>query len=433
MDTIFALASGPPPAAVAVVRLSGPRSLDIAQRFIGRTPTARVATLATIVDPRGGLTIDRGLVLVFPAPFSFTGEDVVEFQLHGGRAVVAALMMALSRELDCRMASPGEFTRRAFVNGKLNLTAVEGLADLIESETEQQRRQAFQAFDGRFAGLAAAWRELLLGMMASVEAAIDFPDEGESPVSTQAALLQSAADLAGDIEQVLSDRRGTAIRDGYTVVILGPPNVGKSSLMNAIAGRDIAIVSARAGTTRDLIEVRIDLAGAPVVFVDTAGLRDTTDEIEREGIDRARARASAADLVLWLEEPGQSRVAERMENVLFVAAKSDLRTAPLNAPLGAMPVSSITGEGLDALLEAIQKHLNLAGPLDEPALVTRARQRADLEAGLAALRRIEPNAMTPELIGENLRLAARSLERLVGAVRDEDVLTEIFRRFCMGK
>ena len=299
-ETIFALSSGRPPAAIAVVRVSGTRAGAALEAIIGKVPDPRKAALAQIRGPDGEV-IDQALVLWFPAPHSETGEDVAEFQLHGGRAVIAGVLSALSRIDGLRPAEAGEFTRRAFENGKLDLTAVEGLADLVMAETEGQRRQAFRQMTGALGKRAESWRSQLIQALAMVEARIDFSDEADVPQDLVTPALQIARALEGEITSVLADDgRGERLREGLVVAIAGPPNAGKSTLLNRIAKRDAAIVSPYAGTTRDVIEVHLDLAGLPVTLLDTAGIRETDDPVEREGVLRARARAESADLVLWV-------------------------------------------------------------------------------------------------------------------------------------
>ena len=306
-DTIFALSSGRPPAAIAVVRISGPRAGDALKTLSGKIPTPRQAALARIRDPRSNDIIDEALALWFPAPHSETGEDVAELQLHGGRAVIAAVLAALSRIEGLRPAEAGEFTRRAFENGKLDLTAVEGLADLVMAETEGQRRQAFRQLKGWLGDRAETWRQRLIQALALVEAAIDFSDEADVPDNLLAPALASARELEAEIAGALADSRaGERLREGLVVAIAGPPNAGKSTLLNRIARREAAIVSPYAGTTRDVIEVHLDLNGWPVTLLDTAGIRETDDPVELEGVRRARERAAAADLVLWVVDGGEA-------------------------------------------------------------------------------------------------------------------------------
>ena len=300
-DTIFALSSGSVPSAVAVVRISGSRAGEALRALIGRLPEARRAVLARVRDPLTAESIDQALALWFPGPASETGEDMAEVQLHGGRAVVAALFSALKKLEGLRLAEPGEFTRRAFEHGRLDLTGVEALADLIYADTEAQRQQAFRHMRGMLGDRAEGWRRTLIEAMALVEAAIDFPDEGDVPRDLLEPALSISARLCREIEETLaSGPRGERLREGLTVAIAGPTNAGKSSLLNRIARREAAIVSPVPGTTRDVIEVHLDLAGFPVTLLDTAGIHNSSDPVEQEGIRRARARAEGADVVLWV-------------------------------------------------------------------------------------------------------------------------------------
>jgi len=429
--TIVAVSSGNGRAGVAVVRVSGSRVRFVLETFAGLVPTPRHATLRHVRDGSGEI-IDTALVLFFPAPASFTGEDVAEFHVHGSRAVLAALLAALTALPGIRLAEAGEFTRRAFEAGKLDLAAVEGLADLIDSETEWQRRQALRQMEGSLGRASEAWRERLIKAMALLEAEIDFSDEGDvsGPLISEA--VGDVSDvLAGLNEALGSFRMGERVREGFVVVLAGPPNAGKSSLLNALARRDVAIVSAQPGTTRDIIEVRLDLAGFPVVLVDTAGLRESADPIEAEGVRRALALAEKADLVLRLRSidssPNRIGLSDRD---LALATKADL---PGRSEPGELVVSARTGEGLDALLKAISGRLGgLSSP--EPALLTRERQRIAVADAVAALGRVaSARHDQAELLAEDIRIAVRALERLVGRVDVEDVLDKLFSGFCIGK
>jgi tRNA modification GTPase len=339
LPTIFALSSGRPPAAIAVVRISGPRASDALQALTGRVPEPRRAALARLRDPQNGEPLDEALVLWFPAPRSETGEDMAELQLHGGRAVIAATLAALGRLDGFRPAEAGEFTRRAFENGRLDLTAVEGLADLIGAETEAQRRQAYRQLKGLLGDRAETWRGRLIGVLALVEAGIDFSDEGDVPQDLLTPALDVARALRDEISAALAQAgRGERLRDGLVVAIAGPPNAGKSTLLNRIAKREAAIVSPFAGTTRDVIEVHLDLDGYPVTLLDTAGVRETDDPVEQEGVRRARERAAAADLVLWVVsadgpmadyEPGGGPLAEAGEPTAKREKLNSERARPL--------------------------------------------------------------------------------------------------------
>lgn len=429
--TIVAVSSGAGRSGVAVVRLSGPQVRFALATIAGCVPPARRATLRRLRDSEGGL-IDTALILYFPGPGSFTGEDVAEFQVHGSRAVLSAAMATLTALPDVRLAEPGEFTRRAFEAGKLDLAAVEGLADLIDSETEWQRRQALRQMEGALGEAAAIWRGRLIQAMALLEAEIDFSDEGDvsGPVIAQAVAL-AAETHRSLIDALGSFRTGERVRDGFIVVLAGPPNAGKSSLLNALARRDVAIVSDAPGTTRDAIELRLDLRGWPVTLIDTAGLRDSEDAVEAEGVRRALALGARADLVLRLraiDSAPNPFVPHARE--LAIVTKADL---PGRVLPGEMPVSARSGAGIEALLNAIEAEFaGLSAP--EPALLTRERQRRAVAQGAEALERvIGARHREAELLAEDVRLAVRALERLTGRIDSEDVLDALFADFCIGK
>ncbi len=402
-------------------------------RLCGAVPPARLARRVRLRDPETGAELDDGLALWFPAPRSLTGEDVAEFHLHGGRAVVSGVMTVL-RRLGLRLAEPGEFTRRAFVNGKLDLTQAEAIADLAAAETEAQRRQALRQLDGALGDLYRGWSDRLLRTLAHLEAAIDFPDEALPPEIEAGVALETEV-LAAEIAAHLTDsHRGERLRDGIAIAIVGPPNAGKSSLLNQLARREAAITSPIAGTTRDVIEVAIDLAGYPVVLADTAGLRESADAIEQEGLRRALARAEAAELRLYVfdamaPETAQGATAWNAADTILVVNKIDLSDSP--PPPGALPVSALTGDGIAALVAAIGERV--AGRYDglAPAL-TRARHREALEDAAGALKRAQ-KAPLAELRAEDLRLAWRSLGRITGRAEIEDLLDVIFAEFCLGK
>ncbi len=455
--TIFALASGRPPAAIAVIRISGPRSHVALQALIGRVPKPRQATLARVRDPQTREEIDQALVLWFPAPASETGEDVAELQLHGGRAVIAAILTALGRLEDCRMAEAGEFTRRAFENGRLDLTQVEALADLVYAETAAQRRQALAQVTGLLGSHAERWRHRLIEARALIEAGIDFADEGDVAKDTLARAAAIIAPLLTEVDAALrSAIYGERLREGLRVAILGPPNAGKSTLFNRLAQREAAIVSPHPGTTRDVIEVHLELAGYPVTLLDTAGIRENTeDPIEREGMRRARDAAAGAHLVLWLEDaetldalavwkaeheprgdPGMMRwllvsKIDRISADELAGHKAALRQSRWTIHY----VSAADGSGIDALVESITTFAQNFFPA-EPALVTRERQhvivRQVSSALHAAMSRIAHGG-GEEIIAEDLRHAATHLGRLTGRVDVEEVLDVIFREFCIGK
>lgn len=416
-DTIFALSSGPLPAGVAVVRLSGPDAARIAALLAGPLPPPREAMLRSIRRENDAQVIDRAVVLHFPAPGSFTGEDVVEFQLHGSVAVVAALQQELLR-LGARVAEAGEFTRRAFEHGRLDLTQAEALSDLLAAETELQREQAMANAGGRLRARAGQWREQLLALMAEVEADLDFSDEDD--VATRDVAPRVAA-LADEIAAALQGAQvAERVRQGLTIAVIGAPNSGKSSLVNRLAGRDVAIVTPHAGTTRDVIEVHLDLAGRAAVLLDTAGLRETEDPVEAEGIARARARASAADLVLDLGPSPNQNVVNRIDET----------GAPPGFRDGKLYISAQTGAGFDALEAWLTAWAAEQLPAHEPPLVSSARQADLLSRVVGALRQPAPDSV---IQAEFLREAAHNLGRLTGNIDPEAVLGAIFARFCIGK
>ena len=375
-------------------------------------------------------------MLWFPAPKSVTGEDVAELHIHGSRAALAAVTQALAR-LGLRLAEPGEFTRRAFLNGKLDLLQAEAIADLVAAETEAQRRQAIRQLGGELGTLYRGWRDSVTRVLAHLEAAIDFPDE-DLPPELEERILEEITELVGEIEQHLTDgHRGERLRDGIMVAIIGPPNAGKSSLLNRIARREAAITSPIAGTTRDVIEVAIDLQGYPVVVADTAGLRDSSDAIEQEGFRRAMRRAEEAEIRLFVFDavhPAEARGVSAWPEpeTLLVANKIDLIASPeRDLPSIAFPISALTGEGVDALLSALGGRVAQSYCNEAPVL-TRARHRQALEEAVSSSRR-SLSATLPELRAEDLRLALRSLGRITGAVDVEDLLDIIFHDFCIGK
>lgn len=440
MSTIYAQSSGRGRAAIAVVRVSGSEAGRAIAALTGREPPApRRATLARLRDPGSGRAIDQALVLWFPGPRSETGEDLAEFHVHGGEAVRAALFEALGRMPGLRPAEPGEFSRRAFVHGKLDLTAAEGLADLVDAVTEAQRRQALRQLDGELGALYEDWRGRLLGMQAMVEGEIDFADDGV-PEGISKAIRPQILGLLDEISLHLGDqRRGERLRDGLSVVILGAPNVGKSTLLNALARRDMAMVSDIPGTTRDALEVALDLDGYPVTLIDTAGIRQAADSLEAEGVKRALARAETADLKVVLADaatwPTIDRATEALldHNSLLVLSRADLRESPVDL-VGhrAWPLSVKTGLGFKAFLAALtnaaRERLEMSGEL----MPTRARHRQALEAAVQALDR-SASANSLELLAEDLRLAIRSIGRIIGRVDVEDMLDRLFAQFCIGK
>ena len=453
-DTIFALSSGRPPAAIAVIRISGPRAGDALKALMGRLPEPRRAALARVRDPERGEVLDEALALWFPGPKSETGEDIAELQLHGGQAVIASVLGALGRMDGLRPAEAGEFTRRAFENGQLDLTAVEGLADLIGAETEAQRRQAYRQLKGLLGQRAETWRARLIEALALVEAQIDFSDEADVPEDLIRPALEIVRGLRDEIAEVLAGAgRGERLREGLVVAIAGPPNAGKSTLLNRIARREAAIVSPVPGTTRDVIEVHLDLDGFPVTLLDTAGIRDSTDPVEQEGVRRARARAAEADLILWVQDAKDGPV--RSGTMAFSGAQSgggkvwlvrnkvDLTSSKRNELTNennidnivvSFDLSALTGLGVSFLLSKLtdfaQSYFG-----SESGILTRERHKQMLVSTKNALDRAlaQDRKGAEEIVAEELRTAAQSLGRLTGRVDVEDLLDVIFRDFCIGK
>lgn len=428
MDTIYALATAQGRAGVAVVRISGPSAFDACKQLSGVVPEPRIATLRVLKD-QSGLRLDEALVLAFPHGASFTGEAVVELHLHGSAAVISAVLRCLSEMPDLRAAEAGEFTRRALENGRLDLAQVEGLADLIDAETEAQRRQALRVLSGDLGSLAEGWRRDLIRAAALLEATIDFVDE-DVPVD----VTPEVSDLLNRVQTALAleiDGVKTAerIRSGFEVAIVGAPNVGKSTLLNALAGRDAAITSEFAGTTRDIIEVRMDLDGLPVTLLDTAGLRETTDVVEGIGIRRAKERAARADLRVFLIEDGVDTDVSPSPDDIIVKAKADLLVDKAGA------VSGISGEGIESLVREISDRLSKRAA--NPGIATRERHRVALLKANASLgdafRHLELGPDMYDLAAEEIRQATRALESLVGRVDVENLLDEIFSSFCVGK
>lgn len=422
-DTIFALSSGTPPAAVAIVRISGPGAGSAIVALAGKLPEPRVATLANLRwrdEP-----LDRALVLRFQGPHSATGEDVAELHLHGGRAVVAGVLEALAGLEGLRPAEPGEFTRRAFENGRIDLAEAEGLADLLGAETRSQRRAALAMAGGALSRKVEAWRQTLLALSASLEAALDFSDEGEVGEAWPPGWAGDLEALAVQIEALHARPPSERLRDGLRVVIAGPPNAGKSSLLNALTQREAAITSAVPGTTRDLIEAPVSIAGIPYLMIDTAGLRDSADEVETIGVERARASVAAADLVLWL---GPSEDSPDPKRTIRVQSKCDL--AGTADPGADVRVSAVTAEGIDALLSAMAERA-LASLPAESEVGANARQREALANAAAHLREARTTDML--IAAEGLRRARTELDRVTGRAGVEDMLDTLFGRFCIGK
>ncbi|SFO96583.1 tRNA uridine-5-carboxymethylaminomethyl(34) synthesis GTPase MnmE [Tranquillimonas alkanivorans] len=428
MDTIYAPATARGKSGVAVIRISGPDAVVAAERLCGSCPPARQAGLRQLADSNGEI-LDQALVLRFEKGASFTGEEIVEFQVHGSVAIVGAVLHALEEVPGLRMAEPGEFTRRALENDRLDLTQVEGLADLIDAETEEQRKQAVRTFTGALAAKSEEWRQKLLRAAALLEATIDFADE-EVPVDVTpevAALIDEVREsLSGEIE---GSRISERLRDGFEVAIVGLPNAGKSTLLNALAGRDAAITSDVAGTTRDVIEVRMDLKGLPVTFLDTAGVRKTADRVESLGVERAILRARGADLrVILISAPEEEPVMQPEKGDLLRIAKCDLRRSSING------ISGKSGAGVSELLDQIVD--TLSSRMARSATATNARQRQAMQKGLQSLSEAQAGLAGPgpdEIVAEDLRAAIRALDALVGRVDVEHILGEIFASFCIGK
>ena len=421
-DTIFALSSGRPPAAISVIRVSGPDALVAGERIAGSLPAGRTAAVRELRDPDSGELLDEALVLRFDAPASSTGENVIEFQCHGGRAVVNALLAALASLDGLRLAQPGEFTRRSFDNGRIDLTEAEGLADLIEAETESQRKAALALAEGGLRKQIGRWRERLLGLSAQAERAIDYDEDDEA---IDPALLCDCAGLAAELQSWLDRPRIEPLKDGVRIVVAGPPNAGKSSLINAIAGEERAIVTDVPGTTRDHIEVPLSLGGVPVLLIDTAGLRVTEDKVESIGVERAGKLAEAADMLIWLGAPSEAPDHSRLIQVQSKADLSDQRTA------GAVAVSSVTGEGIAELLEQVETTARSLLPAED-AIALNRRQAGQITEAAGALGEAS-RAKDLVLIAEHLRLARAAFDRLTGRAGVEDVLDALFGRFCLGK
>ena len=427
MDTIYAQASARGKAGVAVIRVSGPRAHDVGRLLAGSLPDWRLAGIRSLRNPDGDL-LDQALVLAFDNGASFTGEKVVEFQIHGGVAISAAVSQALSELDDVRPAEPGEFTRRALENDRLDLSQVEGLADLIEAETEVQRRQAMNVYSGRLGDSVKAWRNLLIRASALMTAAIDFSDE-DIPEDVTLEAVRILETLQNDLEsEIAGTSTAERLRSGFEVAIVGPPNVGKSTLLNWLAGREAAITSELAGTTRDVIEVHMDIDGLPVTFLDTAGLREGGDAIERIGIGRSRERAAQADLRVFLtmDETVDGSLVE--DDDIAVMGKADLH-------MQGEGVSGVTGKGVDELIGRISRILErrVAGIGN----AVRERHRISLKNAVisiaAARKEIALDQNRVEIAAEEIRSAMRALDSVVGRTGVEDILEEIFSRFCIGK
>ncbi|MBQ9738830.1 MAG: tRNA uridine-5-carboxymethylaminomethyl(34) synthesis GTPase MnmE [Alphaproteobacteria bacterium] len=433
-DTIYALSSGTGRGGVAVIRVSGTKVLDVIKHLSGlENPKARYAYFRPLSNA-SGQALDNALVLYFKGPYSFTGEDVVEFQVHGGRSVISAVMQAIADVKGCRPAEPGEYSRRAVVNGKMDLTEAEGLMDLINAETGLQRAQAYSQMNGVLGKKYEGWRRDLKHHMAYLEAFIDFPEEDIPPEKLER-IDMDVKELAEKIALHLDDdKKGQKLRDGFQIAIVGRPNAGKSSLINALTQKDVAIVSQTAGTTRDVVEAHLDVAGFPVILADTAGLREGAEEIETEGIRRAVKRAEEADLILHVQDGARYPVAEKLptslsdKKVITIWNKVDEMT---EMPAGILCLSAKTGQGVDALWQLIKNELtdNIS---TADGVITRERYRVALTECVEALNR-SLYAPELELKAEDLRMAARALGRITGRIDTEELLDVIFRDFCIGK
>jgi tRNA modification GTPase len=446
-QTIFALSSGRPPSAISMVRVSGPQARAVLTSLAGKLPAPRMASRVLLHDARLQ-PIDDALVLWFPGPASATGEDVAEFHVHGGRAMLAALFAALAAFENVRAAEPGEFTRRAFENGKLDLTEAEALDDLIHADTDRQRRQALRQLKGLLGDKARDWRARIIEASALIEAGIDFSDEGDVPAELIAPALARIRSLLDEIQEALAVQgRSERLREGLVVAIAGPPNVGKSTLMNQLARREVAIVSPHAGTTRDVIEIQLDLDGYPVTMIDTAGIRETDDPVEQEGVRRARMRAEEADLVLWMIDADHVQAQHAGSAPVWVVRNkidldaADLVSSPqsdngLRKAAGGTDfgISASRGDGVRELVTALVAFAQEYFGSGEGGLIGRERQRGLLQQTAVSLQcSIDVIAKGEELVAEELRTAAHFLGRLLGQVDVEDVLDVIFREFCIGK
>ena len=431
-DTIVALSSGNLPSGVAVIRLSGPQSKQIAVSLCQKVPTPRNALLSDFVNPESMEIIDCGLVLWFPGPASFTGEDCLEFHCHGGKAVVSAMLEILCSFEKVRIAEAGEFSRRAFENEKLDLTQAEGLADLIASETEAQRRQALDQSQGKLREIYLDWRQRLIHIRALIEAELDFAEEEDVPDEISQEGFAKLSSIVSEIKAHLDDQRvGEIIRDGYRIVLMGKPNAGKSSLLNMLAKRDVAIVTSEAGTTRDIIDVHLDIAGYPVIISDTAGIRETDNIVEKEGVARANERGSSADLVIWLSalDDQDYELEQIPDHAMKLISKDDEGSLEPGKS-----ISSKTGYGIDKLLSEIGSRLESQLSSLSSGVLTRRRHRDLLEESLALLNEALNGEMADTTIrAENIRLAGDCIGKICGKIDVEDLLDVIFSEFCVGK
>ena len=442
IDTIYSLSTGAGSSGVAIIRLSGSASEEVLKILTRKqTPKPRLASLRRIHSPVNQDAIDEGIVIWFPGPNSYTGEDVVEFHVHGGPSITEEVLKSISTIGSCRIAEPGEFTRRAFQSGKMDLTSAEAVADLIDAKTIEQRRQALKQFDGQLAGLYDEWRKQLIDLLAYAESAIDFSDE-ELPENINKTIIHNILRIKDSITQHIDDKMiGERIRSGFHVTILGAPNSGKSSLLNRLATRDAAIVSDIAGTTRDVIEVQMNLEGFAVIISDTAGIRDAQNEVEVEGVRRARKSADEADLVVVvfdaLDLPNISEITSTYitDKSLVLINKVDVLEHTLPSEINGkeiLGVSAKTGEGFEEFQLKLNQDIKNYFRNNEQPVLTRVRHREALEEALVSLNR-SSQAKLPELVAEDIRLAVRSIGKITGRVDVEDVLDIIFNEFCIGK
>lgn len=425
-DTIYALSSGSPPAAIAVIRISGPAAAATLRKISGTLPQPRLARLRALRDPGTGELLDRALILFFPGPASATGEDLAELHLHGGRSIVNAVKEVLG-QVGLREAQPGEFTRRAFENGRIDLAEAEGLADLLSAETQSQRRAALAMAGGALSRKVAEWEGQLLMLSAQLEAILDFSDEDDAPASLSVTWRNSLASLREDMSCLIEAPPIERLKEGVRVVIAGPPNVGKSTLLNRLVGRQAAITSDIAGTTRDVIEAPISLDGLPVLLIDTAGLRDARDPVESIGVDRARESLAAADILLWLGDRDQ---APRHANMIALTSKCDLLNVDSTTAVD-LRISSITGQGLDLLVEELRQRISALLPLESEVAINRRHRAILCECG----EHLSAAELSTDLLitAEHLRLARSSLDRVTGRSGVEDMLNQLFGSFCIGK
>ena len=435
-STIFALSSGSLPSGVAVVRISGPQALVVAGRLCGKKFTSRSMTLEEFRDPKSAEILDQGLLLCFPGPASFTGEDVAELHCHGGIATVSAVLDCLSGQDKCRLASAGEFSRQAFENGKLDLTELEGLADLVAAQTESQRKLALAQSGGSLKELYENWRSELIRSRALIEAHLDFSDEEDVPSDVSDLVWKSVDDLRQSISNHLDDdRSGEIIRDGFRVALMGPPNAGKSSLLNALAQRDVAIVTDQPGTTRDVIDVQLDVGGSLVILYDTAGIRQSSDTIELEGMRRANQIGEQADLVLWLKaDDDDDDVQDMPEGAVIIRSKADLvKNTSTEADEFPIWISTMSNTGLDQLLNYLKQQLDRYSLSSDQPILSRKRHRIGMKSAFDHLTSSLNKKLDIELRSEYLRLAGDDVGRITGRIDVEDLLDVIFSEFCVGK